>query len=127
MKTLLITSEDIRTVVNRVGIDTLMDLTIARLTEAFKELSLGIGELRPRAGFCNQQSSSVLEWMPYKRDIDQSVSIKVVAYQPSNITYNQSISWLFFLALTLPHVGSSGICRGEIHARVDYLTCFRHF
>ena len=85
MNTLLITPEDIRKVVNRVGIDTLMDIIIAKLTEAFKEASLGIGELRPRAGFCNQQSPSVLEWMPYKRHIDQSVSIKVVAYQPRNI------------------------------------------
>jgi ornithine cyclodeaminase/alanine dehydrogenase-like protein (mu-crystallin family) len=86
MNTFLITSEDIQKVVNRVGIDTLMDIIIARLTEAFKEASLGIGELRPRTGFSNQQSSSVLEWMPYKRNIDQSVSIKVVSYQPRNIT-----------------------------------------
>ncbi|MEH1834794.1 MAG: hypothetical protein V7L29_22715 [Nostoc sp.] len=86
MNTLLITPEDIQKVVNRVGIDTLMDIMIAKLTEAFKEASLGIGELRPRAGFCNQQSPSVLEWMPYKQHIDQSVSIKVVAYQPRNIS-----------------------------------------
>ncbi|MGD1702672.1 ornithine cyclodeaminase family protein [Dapis sp. BLCC M229] len=85
METLLIRPQDIAKAIELVGIDTLMDKTIAGLTEAFKEVNRGQGELRTRAGFVKKPSCACVEWMPYMRKTDQSVTVKVVAYQPDNI------------------------------------------
>jgi ornithine cyclodeaminase/alanine dehydrogenase-like protein (mu-crystallin family) len=85
MKTLIIRPQDIAEVIKRVGIDALMDRMIFGLTQAFKELNRDRGELRSRAGFVKKPSCACVEWMPYMRKTDQSVTIKVVAYQPDNI------------------------------------------
>lgn len=85
METLLIRPQDIAEVVKQVGLDPLMDKAIAGLTEAFKEVNRGQGEQRTRAGFVKKPSCACVEWMPYMRKTDQSVTIKVVAYQPDNI------------------------------------------
>ena len=84
METLLIRPQDIATVMKRIGLNAFMDKMIAGLTEAFKVAAGGLNEHPPRAGFQTIQPPSVLEWMPYKRQTDQSVAIKVVAYQPKN-------------------------------------------
>ncbi|MDY6806447.1 MAG: ornithine cyclodeaminase family protein [Cyanobacteriota bacterium] len=85
METLLIRPQDIAEVIKQVGLDPLMDKAIAGLTEAFKEVNQGQGEQRTRAGFVKKPSCACVEWMPYMRKTDQSVTIKVVAYQPDNI------------------------------------------
>ena len=85
METLIISPQDVMELVKRVGLDTLMDRMIAGLTEAFKEVNRNQGELRSRDGFVKKPSCACVEWMPYMRKTDQSVTIKVVAYQPDNI------------------------------------------
>lgn len=85
METLLIRPQDIAEVTKLIGLDALMDRMINALAEAFKEVNRGQGELRSRAGFVKKPSCACVEWMPYMRKIDQSVTIKVVAYQPENI------------------------------------------
>ncbi|MEL7034994.1 MAG: ornithine cyclodeaminase family protein [Cyanobacteria bacterium J06592_8] len=85
METLLIRPQDIAEVVKQVGLDSLMDRMMASLIEAFKEVNRGQGEQRTRAGFVKKPSCACVEWMPYMRKTDQSVTIKVVAYQPDNI------------------------------------------
>ncbi len=85
METLIIRPQDIAEVVKRIGLDSLMDRMMTSLSEAFKEVNRGQGELRSRAGFVKKPSCACVEWMPYMRKTDQSVTIKVVAYQPDNI------------------------------------------
>jgi L-lysine cyclodeaminase len=84
VSTLLIRLRDIRDIVARIGLNELMDRTIAVLTEALQETPLAPGEMQPRAGFSDRRRPSVLEWMPYRGRAGRSVTIKVVAYQPLN-------------------------------------------
>lgn len=84
--TLIIKHQDVVDVIQNMGLDAVMDKMIACLNKAFKNATRGLDEHPPRAGFQTLKPASVLEWMPYKRQADQTVAIKVVGYQPSNIT-----------------------------------------
>lgn len=81
---LLLSRSDLVSLVRRVGLDTLMDLTIARLEEALAHAPPWTDDLPPRAGFPgDRERRSLLEWMPY-RAADGHTTIKIVSYAPHN-------------------------------------------
>ncbi|MGH3693331.1 MAG: Gfo/Idh/MocA family oxidoreductase [Pseudonocardiaceae bacterium] len=83
-KTHIIGQDDLAAVVETCGWDTLMDLMINRLQEAFVDAARGNGTTPARDGFRRcQDASGVLEWMPH-HEPGRSVTIKTVAYTPTN-------------------------------------------
>lgn len=83
MDTLLITSQDVQNIIQKIGLDMLMDTMITKLTQAFKEAACNPEKIVPRTGFVEREAT--LEWMPHLRTADQLVAIKVVTYQPYNV------------------------------------------
>ncbi|MDG4795596.1 ornithine cyclodeaminase family protein [Micromonospora sp. WMMD1082] len=83
-KTLVIRQADMAALIDAHGRDALMDRMIERLAEALREAVLSNGHTPAREGFRRcQGSSGVLEWMPH-HEPGRSVTIKTVAYTPSN-------------------------------------------
>jgi len=83
-ETLIITARDAQEIVQRVGVDALMDDLIDRLEEAFSGYSTEKAEIPTRNGFSyNTPATGLVEWMPcmYRGD---DIVIKVVGYHPSN-------------------------------------------
>ncbi|MGC1732376.1 MAG: hypothetical protein WA731_06845 [Pseudonocardiaceae bacterium] len=83
-KTLVVGQDDLAAIVEACGWDTLMDLMIDRLQEALVDAKRGNGSTPARDGFRRGQGGSgVLDWMPH-HEPGRSVTIKMVAYTPSN-------------------------------------------
>ncbi|MGH7487317.1 MAG: hypothetical protein ACREMY_17210, partial [bacterium] len=83
-KTLVIGRDDLAAIVEARGWDTLMDLMIDRLQEALVDAARGNGSTPARDGFRRGQGASgVLDWMPH-HEPGRSITIKMVAYTPSN-------------------------------------------
>jgi L-lysine cyclodeaminase len=84
MKTVLITAEDVHKIVQRVGVDEIMDALTVRLEKAFLDYSTKRVEIPVRSGFSYEAPRpGLVEWMPcYFRGED--VTIKVVGYHPGN-------------------------------------------
>lgn len=81
---LVIGHDELTTVLEAVGRDTLMDTMIERLHEALVDAVGGLNGTPAREGFQRgRDDSGVLEWMPH-HDPGRSVTIKIVAYTPSN-------------------------------------------
>ncbi|QRK08319.1 ornithine cyclodeaminase family protein [Archangium violaceum] len=84
MDTLLITQQDLKQIVARVGIHALMDGLLHSLERALQEFDETQTEVRKREGFLLEAPQpGVLEWMPVMRKGD-SVTLKIVSYAPAN-------------------------------------------
>lgn len=83
-KTLILSGEDVSFIVEKYGINRLMDDLIERLNEAIENFDASKTEIPIRSGF-NYQSENpgLVEWMPVHRKGDEVV-IKVVGYHPQN-------------------------------------------
>ncbi len=83
-KTLILDSHDINTIVDKMGIDQIMDDLIFRLRSAFENYEKEETDIPIRSGFhYDRPSSGLVEWMPIHQKGDQIV-IKVVGYHPDN-------------------------------------------
>lgn len=84
MKTLLFSSDDIRAIVGRIGLDRLMADVVDGIEAALLESRTGRYEAPPRSGFVYEEPQpGLLEWMPVMES-GGSATVKVVAYHPSN-------------------------------------------
>ena len=82
--TLIVTEADIGTIFAEVGIDQLMDETIATLERAFAEYGDGATTIRARTGFVyDVPEPGLVEFMPAMRG-RKRVVMKVVGYHPGN-------------------------------------------
>lgn len=86
METLLLTGHDIRRILLHVGLDSLMDEMIARLTSALEAFDPERGDtvIPVRQGFeYHEPATGLLEWMPCMRK-GAHATIKIVGYHPEN-------------------------------------------
>ncbi len=84
MTTLILSAPDVRTIVQQVGLNVLMDAMIARLTGVFRQFDPICYEIPARSGFTyHNPHLGLLEWMPVMQRGAQ-VAIKVVGYHPAN-------------------------------------------
>lgn len=84
MKTVILSIDDIRLIVQYVGLDALMDEMTNRLTLALKELNEKNTYVPARAGFhYHQPHLGLLEWMPTMK-VGGNATIKIVGYHPAN-------------------------------------------
>ena len=84
METLVLSSDDIRRIVNGVGLDSLMDEVIDVLESTFREFDPNRTLATPRQGFQYEDPCpGLLEWMP-AFEVGQRVTIKLVGYHPTN-------------------------------------------
>ena len=84
MKTRILTAPDVRAIVHTVGLNALMDETIARLTRAFVQFEPDEVVVPLRDGFRYESpQTGLLEWMPVMR-VGEHAHIKVVGYHPDN-------------------------------------------
>jgi ornithine cyclodeaminase/alanine dehydrogenase-like protein (mu-crystallin family) len=82
--TLLLSKDDLRSLVLAVGLDRLMDLGIERIERLLHEQASDALEIRQRQGFVDTAAKpSVMEWMPILRRGHHSL-VKHVGYHPSN-------------------------------------------
>lgn len=79
---MLITQDDLRLIIADVGLDGLMDETIAALELALPDESAVA--ICPRGGFAlENERTGVLEWMPAMRPASVA-TVKMIAYNPAN-------------------------------------------
>jgi ornithine cyclodeaminase/alanine dehydrogenase-like protein (mu-crystallin family) len=85
LDTLLLSADDMRVLVDKIGRDRIMHRVINRLTEDLCRIFRREAFLSPpRAGFTREiPVPGVLEWMPHHRPGD-SATIKIVSYSPAN-------------------------------------------
>lgn len=84
MNTRIVGREHIAQIVDAVGLDTLMDQMIERLTEAVRAFDGSRTLVRTRDGFhYTEPDIGLLEWMPVMHTAE-TTTIKVVGYHPSN-------------------------------------------
>jgi len=88
MKTTILSADDLRYIVNRIGLDALMDETIRRLTASFVAYHPGETVIPVRGGFkYSHPQLGLIEWMPGMR-VGDGVYIKVVGYHPNSGALN---------------------------------------
>lgn len=84
MKTLLFTVEDVAEIVRRIGLDRLMDETIAGITEACRAFDPAVYTVPARDGIEFQGDGlGLIEWMPAVQ-ASSHATIKIVGYHPGN-------------------------------------------
>ncbi|HMR63511.1 MAG TPA: ornithine cyclodeaminase family protein [Anaerolineae bacterium] len=84
MKTMILSTDDLRTIVQAVGLDALMDHLIKRLLEAFQSFDPVQTVVPLRAGFqYAEPQPGLIEWMPVMR-AGEAVALKIVGYHPGN-------------------------------------------
>ena len=84
METIILTARDIRKIVQRVGINRLMQEMIVQLTTAFETFDSETIVIPERSGFSySLPQQGLIEWMPAMRS-GQQVTNKVVGYHPAN-------------------------------------------
>jgi ornithine cyclodeaminase/alanine dehydrogenase-like protein (mu-crystallin family) len=84
METTILTVEDIRAIVQNIGLDLLMDEMIERLELAFLKYDPRLVQIPARDGFSyTEPEMGLIEWMPAMHS-GQEVMIKVVGYHPRN-------------------------------------------
>ncbi|NMO16210.1 ornithine cyclodeaminase family protein [Pyxidicoccus fallax] len=84
-RTLLVTQADLRSIVEAVGLDALMDQLIHALSDALRGFDGSVTEVRKREGFMldHPRQPGVLEWMPVMHR-GHTVTVKMVGYSPLN-------------------------------------------
>jgi ornithine cyclodeaminase/alanine dehydrogenase-like protein (mu-crystallin family) len=120
MDTLLLTADDIRRVVCSVGLDALMDETIAGLTSAFDAFDEAYITVPARQGFVyTRPALGLLEWMPCMSR-DAHATIKIVGYHPENATRSN-------LPTILSSVSTYDVHTGHLTCLMDgtFLTALR--
>ena len=84
MKTLVLSIDDIRQMVQEIGIDALMDEMIHTLTDAFITYDPEKTTIPMRDGFnYNQPYIGLIEWMPVMEN-GKEATVKMVGYHPTN-------------------------------------------
>lgn len=84
MKTTIYSADDLRTIVNHLGFEQLMDETISTLESTFRDYSADKYSIPPRDGFeYKKPDTGLIEWMPTMANSEQVV-LKLVGYHPSN-------------------------------------------
>ena len=84
MKSMVLSMEDTRRIVQSVGLDALLDEVIAGLRDALQRFDVTSVTTPPRSGFkYDRPVTGMLEWMPIKAG-NSSATIKIVGYHPSN-------------------------------------------
>jgi len=83
-QSLLLDAADVRTIVERVGRDALMDSLIARLTEAIARHDPSVAQVPPRKGLHYRTPEwGLIEWMPAHFG-SEGTTVKLVGYHPAN-------------------------------------------
>ncbi|MEM1128598.1 MAG: ornithine cyclodeaminase family protein [Bacteroidota bacterium] len=124
MDTLILSGPDIRRLVAHVGLDTLMDTLIERLTQAFEGYDAQTTRIPIRSGFSyDHPASGLVEWMPCLGASPQGsphVAIKVVGYHPENPARHE-------LPTILSTVSAYDTATGHLLAMMDgtFLTALR--
>lgn len=86
MKTRILARHHVGRIVAEVGLDTLMDEMIDKMTAAIEQYDETRTLVRPRDGFhYTEPDVGLLEWMPVMHTAERT-TIKVVGYHPSNPT-----------------------------------------
>jgi L-lysine cyclodeaminase len=81
---LLVDAADVRSIVQRIGRDALMDSLIGRLTEAIVRYDPTIAQVPPRGGLHYRTPEwGLLEWMPAHVG-GEGTTVKLVGYHPAN-------------------------------------------
>lgn len=84
MRTIILTVADIRSIVNHIGLDNLVDELIEQLTDAFTKFDEGYTKIPPRSGFeYHKPNYGLLEWMP-AMTVGKTAVVKMVGYHPTN-------------------------------------------
>lgn len=85
MHTLILSAQDVVSVLRQVGRDAFMDSMIESLSTGLRELGEGkLGSTPARGGFTRDVSADgLLEWMPH-HEPGRSATVKMVSYTPSN-------------------------------------------
>ncbi len=84
VKTLILSANDMATLVERVGLDQLMDTMIERLRNQFDQHDDALVDVRTRDGFhYDKPALGLIEWMPV-HEVGGPVVIKMVGYHPTN-------------------------------------------
>ncbi len=84
MRTRLLSAPDLALLVRRVGIDTLMDDTIARLFRSCRDYDVERFDIPVRSGFFyTSPQTGLLEWMP-AHEMGRGITVKLVGYHPAN-------------------------------------------
>lgn len=84
MSTLMFSDDDLRQIVQRVGIDVIMDELVQRLFDALAAFDPQVTEIPTRAGFhYDTPVTGLIEWMPLLEK-QRSVVMKVVGYHPDS-------------------------------------------
>ncbi len=84
MRSIVLSVEDTRRIVQELGLDNFMDEVIGRLRQAFREFDTASSWAPPRAGFHYREPVlGLLEWMPIM-DAAGRATIKIVGYHPDN-------------------------------------------
>ncbi len=120
MRTTILSVDDIRQIVQHVGLDALMDQLIGQLEEALREYDEQTDIIPSRDGFQYERpGAGLLEWMPAMR-VGQRATIKVVGYHPSNPKRRD-------LPTILSTVGVYDVTNGHLLALADatFLTALR--
>lgn len=87
--TLIIGRDDVAAIVAAVGLDSLMDEVIDRLTSAIVTFDDHVTHVRARDGFhYTQPETGLLEWMPVMQS-GESTTVKMVGYHPDNPRVHQ--------------------------------------
>lgn len=83
-QSLILDANDIRSVVNRVGRDAIMDELIVRLTDAIRFYDPDVAQVPPRSGVhYTVPEWGLLEWMPAHFGVE-GTTVKIVGYHPAN-------------------------------------------
>lgn len=120
MQTMILTASDVRDIVRRIGLDALMDETIARLTEAFASFDPAKIAVPTRDGFqYDSPEMGLIEWMPCMR-AGENVHIKVVGYHPNNFEHHD-------LPTILSTLSMYGVLDGHLRGVMDatFITALR--
>lgn len=120
LQTLVLSVEDIRYIVEHVGLDALMDEMIARLVKAFEQFDPVQTVVPVRTGFSYEQPHvGLVEWMPLFEKHRQIV-VKAVGYHPQNPS-------LYNLPTVLSTVSAYDPTSGHLTAVIDgtFLTALR--
>lgn len=85
MKTMILSANDIGSIVEKVGLDFLMDELITRTTTAFKHYDAHkcITPVRDGFNYAHEHNVGLVEWMPAML-VEDRVTIKIVGYHPGN-------------------------------------------
>ncbi len=138
-KTIVLSAEDVNTIVEKFGFNKLMDILIDRLTHTIHNYDPETLKIPIRSGFnYTAENPGLIEWMPVHQK-GEEVVIKVVGYHPQNpekfnlptilssiSAYDTSTGHLMGIAdgvlLTALRTGAASAIASKLMAKVDSST-----